>query len=148
MVFDGSEVPLEERTAEDYAHRMAACMRGLGWQAEAVGPPDNTWRVVYDIAPEQDSEFREATRECDELIGYAGPLEFSTEQLETMYERGLEIKECLEGEGYDISEPHSLEVFVDSNAGWNPYNDVALEDDSTRAALTELCRPHELASAE
>lgn len=143
--FDGTEVPLDERTAEDYAKRMATCMRDLGWQAEAVGPPDADWRVTYGSASEQGEEFLKATRDCTEAIGYAGALEYTDEQLEKLYRRALEVRDCLETQGYEVSDPPTLDVYKESNAGWNPYSDVSAHEPAVVAGLTEQCRPIDLA---
>ncbi len=48
------------------------------------------------------------------------------EQLEAHYQELLELKVCLEDEGYAIKDPPSLDVFVDSwdTGPWHPYESI------------------------
>jgi len=145
--FDGSVVPLEVRTSEDYARRMVTCMQDRGWAARVVGPPEEEWQVEYDISPSQDQEWRTAVNDCTDAIGYAGPIEYTDDQLEVLYKFALQVQECLRREGYETSDPPSLSSYVESRGtSWNPYSDLAGEE--ARPELKERCGRLDLVEAE
>lgn len=108
------------------------CANDHGFPVRVVPPGDG---ISYAEVPlEQNSRASAFVGACKaglNLPAYRPP---STEQIRQQYYRLLEVKECLESEGYDIAEPTSIEVFVDSWAQgpWHPYltlvNTVSIDE--------------------
>jgi hypothetical protein len=56
------------------------------------------------------------------------------------YDFLVELKSCVEGEGYEVPDPPSRDSFVDSDgANWHPYQDMHLVPDEELSALEIAC---------
>ncbi len=77
-------------------------------------------------------ELQEGCR--DDLVAagrISPPSEPTREYFEGSYAYNLSLKTCLEAEGFEISEPPSVETYIDSylnftgEGSWAPYNDIS-----------------------
>lgn len=93
--------------------------------------------VEVDTAPGEDpTPIFELQQECERDLVAAGrippPSQPTREYFEGAYAYNLTLKGCLEAEGFEISDPPSLETYIDSymnpasEGAWAPYNDISL----------------------
>lgn len=105
----------------DAAGRMVDCMAAQGF----VGTIESDGGIRFDYTPDQTDQFIEAQELCTaEALGFdpsavAAPTD---SQLAVYYDRLLVNGQCLEGLGYEVPTPPSLEVFLESGGlSWHPY---------------------------
>jgi len=110
--------------------------RGLAVQVDPDSFPPG---IEFDNRIVSEEQFEPAYEACIEELTEAGllrPTISGPEQLAQLYEDFLTAAECIEAEGYEVPDPPSLEVFVDTNgAAWNPFDAVPPEK-----GLEELTR--------
>lgn len=100
---------------------LQACLDDRGFAVDLEGEI-----VVADVPPEQASTFREGMAACSALVfatGSSGTGD-SEQELSDWYDVLLEIKACLEVEGYEVPGPPTREVFVEDPSRWHPYNEI------------------------
>lgn len=62
-----------------------------------------------------------------------------SDQLKRFYEGLVELASCLEGQGYEISDPPTYEGVVDNGlASWDPLGELMSTHDLSPSQLTEL----------
>jgi hypothetical protein len=126
-----------------------ACVEAKGFTA--VRLPDGG--VHVQSTPEQVDVFRAVMDKCRLVsMGLSGPAPDPTpEQVEMFLEGLVALSVCLEGQGYDITEPPSLEALVEGGLGsWDPLGEVLAIHDlspSRLDTLNEACPQPELYSA-
>lgn len=111
--------------------------RGLAVQVDPDSFPPG---VEFDNRIVTEEQFEPAYEECIEELTEAGllrPVLSGPDQLAHLYEDFLKAAECIEAEGYDVPDPPSAEVFVDTNgAAWNPFD--AIPPDKGLEELTRV----------
>ncbi len=130
-------IPYSELTMEDFAQiaeenarvsleiheALAACLREAGFQATATA--DDYATVVMG---DQREALREAEARCEETLiadGVISPQqEFTTEAKIRNYEWDLASLRCLRELGYELSDPPSLDVYLDQDIPWSPFLEV------------------------
>lgn len=130
----------------EFSQVMITCLTEAG--VTSVEPtPDGEGFMT---APNSQAEFDAAT-----LAGYSCAVKYPTSpkysvplddgQLSRLYDyfAGPQ-RECLEGEGYQVSDPPSKESFIDnysSGQGWDPFIEIVstLRDATKQAALAKVC---------
>ena len=130
-------VPNAQRE-QDTARLYASCMAERGYAVELDGRGGSR----FDIPAGQEAEATAADEACSaKASAVLGPSRVPTEEeLLDRYEFLLEMKTCLEAEGYDISEPPSRDSFVDAvGANWYPFAEIAPTDEAEWARLNERC---------
>ena len=126
-----------------------ACVEAKGFTA--VRLPDGG--VQVQSTPEQVDVFRAAMDKCRLVsMGLSGRAPDPTaEQVEMFYAGLIALSVCLEDQGYDISDPPSLEAFVEGGLGsWDPLGEVLAIHDlspSRLDTLNDACPQPELYSA-
>ena len=94
--------------------------------------------MTADIPPEQRSAFMAAKDACEAQIGEPPtPRPLSEQEIRDRYDYLVQARQCLIDLGYTMSEPPSVDEFIDSWATgpWSPYNDLA--DQTTRQQWEE-----------
>jgi hypothetical protein len=135
--------------SEEAALAFIACVEEKGFTTARL--PDGG--VQVQSAPEQVDVFRAVMDKCGLVsMGLSGPApEPTPEQIEMFYEGLVALSVCLEDQGYDITEPPSLEAFVEGGLGsWDPLGEVLAIHDlspSRLDTLNEACPQPELYSA-
>ncbi|WP_157000935.1 hypothetical protein [Agromyces laixinhei] len=90
------------------AESILSCMAGLGYE----GSIGNDGTITFPPVPdEQHDLFQEDMNSCTEETPYV-PL--NDTQVREMYALELENKTCLEGLGYQVEEPPSEDVYIDT----------------------------------
>jgi len=111
-------------TAEEWLAHLYDCIRQEGWTVSRL--PDGGYQVA--VPPGQQDAFRRARDSCATALGPApsAPVLSQTE-IRARYTYLVSMRDCLIGLGYTISEPPSIDEFVDTWATgpWSPYNDLA-----------------------
>jgi hypothetical protein len=132
-----SSAPYVQPEPGEGASVFLACVEAHGFTAELQ--PDGS--VLVQSAPEQFEVFRQVMDECRrESLGLTGTVPPPTaEQVEQFYEDLIELSVCLEGQGYDISEPPSLDAFIEGGVGsWDPIGEVLAIHDLSPSRLNQL----------
>jgi hypothetical protein len=99
------------------------CMRRYGFDGEIQ---ERSFGILSDVPPEQFDRYLEVGEICrkEEFERYGLTLGVPTpEELETEYRIKLYVRECMIQEGYPVSQPPSLDAFIESlGAIWHPYD--------------------------
>lgn len=140
-IVDPPEVTLVRLvTLSEWAPTRIACLQEAGFDvtetADGEGvqyPPidDPTLRQSLNLAI-YTCELKYPTQ-----LKYMTPL--SSEALTTLYAyRTGELVSCLEREGYRVqADPPSLAVFIQTNAGWSPFQDAAIAEADVKRIYAE-----------
>lgn len=126
---DASQSALAEATfdPELYIPSMVDCLRDAGWDAEVIPPGDG---ISVNHPPDQGDAYREAFEECNQLVGPAPPpRQLSEAEIRDHYDLLLGARDCLIAAGFDVSEPQSVDAFVEtyySGGSWSPYQDIEI----------------------
>lgn len=126
---------------------LGACLERHGFLQVKTEVEIGTERIeVYQTdAGGRVEELRSATDECHSRA-YAmlppGPV-IDEAYYERFFDFLLDLKECLEGEGWTVPDPPSKEVWVESEgAVWHPYERMGALSGERLAALEAVCPQH------
>lgn len=134
-----------ESDAERYTQVLADCLREGGATVEV------TSAVSFSAEPEPGMEDGEVEALVAECRAKAGPLPerpTDPETAERVYPELLAMRDCLNDLGFSISQPPSLETFIEefpvTHGSWHPY--IGLERQFSSIAEQQeaerLCPPH------
>jgi hypothetical protein len=100
------------------------CMNDHGIPATLT--PDGAGISAANIPPGQNQIGFETMNACREGLSLPPHEEANPDQLAEVYQYNLALMECLEAEGFDVSEPPSLEVYIDTYLidPWYAYENV------------------------
>lgn len=116
------------------------CLRDQGFEVEAIPPGDGI--NFSNVPPEQHEAAERTLGACQAGLNLPEYVEPTDEQLKEHYNHLLELKECIEAEGYETTTPPSLEAYIRTGGLWSPY-DLAANDDTIGMqewyALNEAC---------
>ncbi len=111
------------------------CFREAGFAAE-LDPADNS--VVVDVPDEQWDIYWEVSTRCREREFAEFGIEVE-QDFTKMFRAFLWVRQCMLENGYEVSRPPSLEVFVESHgSAWHPYDAVMAEPTFTMEQSQEL----------
>jgi hypothetical protein len=119
-----ASTPVFTGTREEWLVNLYDCMRSAGWNVTRL--PDGGWSIK--VPPEQRDAYDAAQATCAAALGPIPTVVPLTEaDIRARYEYLVRMRDCLIALGYTISEPPSVEQFVDSweSGPWSPYNDLA-----------------------
>ncbi|CAN5365999.1 hypothetical protein BH24ACT7_BH24ACT7_03410 [soil metagenome] len=117
----------------------AACLTATGWPAEVDTEEDS---LDVDMRGSVREAFRQALAACEAEVGPPPEEEPLDEAgIRQFYEELIDAKACLERQGLVISDPPSVETFIDQWASgpWHPYTEIP--DESWEAALAACPQP-------
>ena len=104
-VADGPDRESEALTRAEYQDRLNDCFRDQGLNVNESGEQ---------VEIEADG-FDEALAACEEILGRPpAPAPLTDDEITSIYEQSLAAATCLEAVGYDISEPPSLDEFIET----------------------------------
>lgn len=114
----------------EWLDTVSECMDEAGWPVDVIyveyGLPSRD-----NISIEQIDSFRKTMASCREAAGRApGDFPMTAAHASMLFDHMVEMKSCLEGMGFTVSEPTSHAVFVDrylNYAGeppWSPFLDL------------------------
>ncbi|HZD21987.1 MAG TPA: hypothetical protein VE569_01065 [Acidimicrobiia bacterium] len=116
------------------------CLRDQGFAVEAIPPGDG---IDFSYVPDVDHPAAERTLwACQAGLNLPDYVEPTNEQLAEHYNYLLEVRQCVEAEGYETTEPPLLETYIDTGGLWSPYDLVANDDTigiQEWYALNEAC---------
>jgi hypothetical protein len=122
-----SQGPGHGGSALQWVNDFADCMRGSGF-AVTVDESVPTFLPDGNLPDDQIGAWDEAFDKCRKGLGPPPVEPLDPDQLPKLYQAAVAAKECLEGLGYAISDPPSLEAWVESyeTAGgpWLPHKDL------------------------
>lgn len=105
----------------DAVSMVAACLESRGWD-----PIVHDDGVSFEGPAEMGAAFAEDSRECNESVGPV-PRTLTEDELESVYQSQLEVRECLMDNGVDLPAPPPLDEYTAAGGAWSPYLDL---DDS------------------
>lgn len=117
------------------------CMRDAGWNNLVLGADGS---VGGHVPPDQSAKYDADQSSCQaKALKAYPPVQMSDRAIRERYALELKTRECLIGQGYDISEPPSeqtwVEQFRDSAKGlWLPYWEVFNQSKLGPAAVAAL----------
>lgn len=127
---DGAEPPADrtyDGTPVEWVNEFADCMRKSGF-AVTVDESVPTFLPADDLPDDQIGAWDEAFDKCREDLGPPPVEPLDPEQLPKLYEATLAAKVCLEDLGFAISEPPSLQAWIESydspSGPWLPHRDL------------------------
>lgn len=113
----------EAGTHAEYMDRMYDCLREQGLRVnEDIDPPEV-----------EASGFEEAIAACEALLGPPpAPVPLTDEEITSIYRQLIDAANCLEGAGHTISDPPSIESFIETYRlsfqggpmAWDPFSEV------------------------
>jgi len=106
-------VRLLARCVRDRGFPVSLTQDGPGLSYESVPPEQNQLAYAVEVA-------------CKAGLHVRSPEPVSVEQLEKGYAYEVALAACLEDQGYSVSDPPSLDSFIDSQGYWNPYFDLSV----------------------
>lgn len=115
---DGQVIP----TADSHERALlnfASCMRDRGWNATVSDGGVTVGNVPADQRTIQQSDGQVCSEEWLTLDVNT----FTDSEWKAAYAAALDTANCLERLGFSTAPP-SLQVFIEGEAGWNPYTDL------------------------
>lgn len=117
----------EAELIAEYDDRYVSCMEGEGIAVTRISDQGGGWE--FDFSGLERDAFEAISASCFDAAGDPPPISPPTRtELAALYDLNISAKECLEGEGANVSEPPSREVWIESyldessSAGpWTPY---------------------------
>lgn len=135
------EYPTFEGDRDEYYQEVVRCLRDAGWTAQTNEA--GTELTVDDVSGEQRLRLVEDREQCRWEIGVPPPLpELTTDEIESLYDQALRVRECLEAEGHPGDPPPSRDVFVEqypTGPEWWPYRAVGEVSEEEWERLNEVC---------
>lgn len=115
------------------------CANDHGVPARLLPPGDGY--SLDEVDPRQLATARAILDACLAGLNLPSPQAPSEEQLAELYGDLLEVKECLEAEGYTVEPPPSLGLFIESykTGPWHPYNSLPNLDQAEWERLNDRC---------
>lgn len=104
-------VRLLARCITDHGFSVTLTKDGPGLSYASVPPEQNQLAYAVEMA-------------CKEGLHLPKPAPLSVDQLEETYAYMVALAGCLVSQGYSVSDPPSVGVYIDSQGNWNPYDDV------------------------
>lgn len=115
---------------------LAECVADHGFPLTVTG--DGTGLLFQSVPPEQNQLAQAVLFACKAGLGLEKPTPPTVEQLEEIYAYMVAVAHCLEEEGYSVTSPPSVDVYIDSQGYWNPYDDLPA-DLSELTRLNQVC---------
>jgi hypothetical protein len=125
---------------DTYATTVSACLKERGW--DVTIRPDGGIDATY--PKEQATAYLHDLEGCTNEAGFGGdPGRYSDQDLAELYPEFVEASECLAYEGYDMGDPPSSGVFVDTyytEQQWDPWTVVQFQVSEERYfELLSIC---------
>lgn len=121
-----NDYPIFNGTPDEFTVALADCLTTKGWKTVVQEWEDGS--VGFEIpglTEDQNDEFMAADRACRSEIGIIDPAP-DPKAMRAHFRHLLWAKNCLENLGYDISDPPSIEVHLESlGAAWSPHEDLS-----------------------
>jgi hypothetical protein len=116
------------------------CVNDQGFAVTVVPPGDG---ISFDgVAPDQNALAAATLEACLEGLHLPNPTPPSREVAQRLYDKKLEVKACLEEQGYAIDTPPSFETYFETwgTVNWDPFESiVGLVDQEEWTRLGMVC---------
>lgn len=107
-------------TEQDFATKMAACLKESGWEVEVH--PDNSFGIT--LQEDQEAAYDAAKSACSESLGFAdAPEPLTDAQMKRLYAGLVSLAGCLRDQGYEVQNIPSEQAFLD-DAVFDPYGEI------------------------
>ncbi len=127
-------------TPLEVGQRVGACVADQGLPVEVSPEGDVNFESEIE---EEHALFAKYAEACnDELIkqGLVAAATGTPEFWEAEYERLQAVADCVRAEGYDVDDPPTLAVYVESQgAAWHPYSQVQPQSQAEIDELNAIC---------
>ena len=140
--------PIFDGTPDEFTVALANCLTTKGWKTVIREWEEGSIGFeIPGLTEEQNDEFMAADRACRSEIGIIDPTP-DPKTMRAHFRHMLWAKECLEDLGYDISDPPSVEVHLESlGAAWSPHEDLSHLSRGAWNAANRAC-PQDAATRE
>ena len=101
---------------------LAECVADHGFPLTVTG--DGTGLTFQAVPPDQNQLAQAVLFACKAGLRLEKPAPPTVDQLEEAYAYMVAVAHCLEEEGYSVTDPPSVGVYIDSQGYWNPYDDL------------------------
>ncbi len=123
---ESRDYPIFDGTPDEFTVALADCLTTKGWKTVIVESAEGFIGFeIPGLTGDQNDEFMAADRACR---GEIGVIDSNPDPMaiRAHFRHLLWAKDCLENLGYEISEPPSVQVFVESlGAAWSPHDDLS-----------------------
>jgi len=100
---------------------MKACLKEAGFDATAY----DDGSVGISLPEEQMPAYDAATAACTERLGYDQPAKLTEGQMADLYQKTLDLVDCLENQGFRIIDVPTEQTFIDGTP-FVPYEQVPM----------------------
>ena len=118
---------------------LSRCMNDHGFAVTLRG--DGLGTRWEDIPPEQNQLATAVSIACLEGLNVPdlASSALTQDQYTEVYAYRTELAECVRGQGYQVPDPPSLDVFVEEQGRWSPYDAVGVSAGSDGDRLNQTC---------
>lgn len=120
------ERPVFEGTEREWLYALAECIEEGGFSV-SINEEQGSLEAA-NLPPEQNDAWNSHSEKCSMEVGVPQVEELTEDQVRALFKDYLANAECLEGLGYEISDPPSRESWVkswDAGLNWLPYRDIS-----------------------
>lgn len=140
----GEYRPIGAEESNAWVRKMVDCLNQGGFKAEAFeSSPGIMGFQQAGQAQQQADAWSAGIAKCQERVGDPPEIpRFDDAQLSNLYDFYLRQADCMESQGYTISEPPSRDTFVStyySGDPWGPYSDIGQVSPTTMSELERVC---------
>jgi len=134
---DFSDVPYSDIDWYEVTALEVRCANDNGIPVRLIPPGDGF--SFGEVPPEQSAVAMEVVEACEKALKLPAYEPAGRAELEEIYAYMVALASCLETQGHSVSDPPSVEVFVDSHGSWNPYDYVPHADIKELDRLQQAC---------
>jgi len=137
---DFSSVDPFEIDAYEVNRLWAGCVNDHGFPAQLK--PDGLTIDYTGVTDEQQQIAQAVSIACFNGLRLPNtwPPQYTNQQWEKLYSYELALADCVRGQGYDVTDPPSVDVFIDTTGMWSPYDELSLMG-AVQTQLKQACPP-------
>lgn len=126
-------------TELEWVNAFALCMREAGFEVD-VDERVPSFEAAADLPEDQVEAYNATFDQCRTRLG-GPPVDATALDLPALYEATVAAKTCLEQLGYRVSQPPSMEVWIDSyeRGPWLPHSDLQGLSEAEWTRVNEKC---------
>ncbi len=116
---DEATTPRPQVTPGDFANNMRSCLSEAGYDVTVY----DDGSIGIKLPDSQMPAYDDATHECSVKFGYDKMPNLTTDQRADLYDQTMALVDCLEEQGYPITDVPSKQAFIDGTE-FVPYEQV------------------------
>ncbi|WP_406245403.1 hypothetical protein ACI7YT_10085 [Microbacterium sp. M] len=118
------ESQTEYATPVDLMNARVDCLEDKGWTVEVDA--ESVQFSVNTVSDEEQLKLEQDDLDCYEELGYDPNRTLTADEFDELYDQYRDAAECLRGEGFEISDAPSRQVFAETyySDAWLPWDQV------------------------